>query len=320
MPKTHRLKPHRFWYTFATNPAALRIKPGDTVIAPTRDAGGFDEFMAPLPDSMKQTSAWTEYRQSNPCLGPIVVDGAQPGDALAVHIKKIKLNRPYAWSRHNPNFGFFTGEVPGKLMFFNEPIPRNEYDWDLDLKRMVGTMKLRKSKLKRVEIPLHPFIGSIGVAPRYGRVETTLAPGEFGGNMDCVETKEGTTLHLPVFVKGGYLAFGDVHAAQGDGEICGVALETTAVVTLKIEVRKKWPLDWPRLEDKTHLMTTGSTRPLDDCVRVAHYDMVKWLVDDYKFDRWEAFQLLSQVGTMRVGNVVDPRYTVVVKFPKKYLP
>ena len=114
--------------------------------------------------------------------------------------------------------------------------------------------------------------------------------------------------------------FGDVHAAQGDGEICGVGLETTADVTIKVDVLKDKKLRWPRLEDETHIMVAASTRPLIDAFRIAHADMVEWLSTDYGFDEWEAFQVLSQVGTARVGNVVDPKYTVVAKFPKKYLP
>ncbi|MBC8231439.1 acetamidase/formamidase family protein [bacterium] len=167
---------------------------------------------------------------------------------------------------------------------------------------------------------MHPFIGSIGVAPRYGRTEMSLTPGEYGGNMDCVETKAGTTLYLPVWVRGGYFAFGDIHAAQGDGEICGVALETTAEVTVTLEVIKGKSIEWPRMEDETHIMTAGSGRPLMDALRIAHVELVKWLVDDYGFEKWEAFQVISQVGTTRIGNVVDPNYTVVAKFPKKFLP
>ena len=144
--------------------------------------------------------------------------------------------------------------------------------------------------------------------------------------MDCVETKVGTTLYLPVWVDGGYLFFGDVHALQGDGEVNGTALEMTADVTLTIDVVKKAEVnngagaEWPRLEDETHLMVAGSTRPLMDCVRLAQVELLRWLVEEYGFEREEVWQLMGQVGTMRIGNVVDPQYTVVAKFPKRYLP
>jgi acetamidase/formamidase len=318
--KTHRLEPNMYYFTWGPNPTALTVKSGDTVVAKTRDAGGANEKLEPIPENQKQKSAVTFIREGNPLVGPVYVEDANPGDALAVKIEKIKLNRNSAYSRQRGHFGFLTGEVPGKELFLNEPVPERHFDWKLDLERNTGILDLKESRVKRLEIPLHPFLGCIGVAPRFGRIETASSPGEFGGNMDCVETREGTTIYLPVWVKGAYLAFGDVHAAQGDGELCGVALETTAEVTLGIEVIKNKAMDWPRLMDATHIMTVGNTRPLMDCVRLAIVDLVKWLVADFGYDKWEAFQAVSQVATMRIGNVVDPQYTVIAKFPRKYLP
>ncbi|MBM4448353.1 MAG: acetamidase [Chloroflexi bacterium] len=318
--KVHRLEPQIYYYTFGPNEPALTVRSGDVVVAPTRDARGFNEKMAPMPEAMKQRNADTVLCERNPQVGPIYVEGAEPGDILAVTIQQIKLNRDYAWSRHISNFGSLTGEAPGKQLFLNDPIPEAKFDWQLDLKKNTGILKLKSSRQKRIEIPLHPFLGTIGVAPRFGRIEVSLTPGEYGGNMDCIETKEDTVIYLPVWVRGAYFSFGDVHAAQGDGELCGVALETTAEVTVKLDVMKGKSIDWPRLEDETHIMTTGSGQPLMDCVRIATVEMVKWLQSDYDFEKWEAFQVISQVGTMRIGNVVDPGFTVVAKFPKRYLP
>ncbi len=315
----HRLTPRIYYYTFGPNEPALSVKSGDAVVARTRDAGGFNEKMEPMPEELKQRSAATLLCERNPLVGPVYVEEAEPGDILAVTIQQIKLNRDYAWSRHRSHFGSLTGEVPGKQLFLNEPVPEAKFDWQLDRKKNTGTLQLKSSRRKRIEIPLHPFLGSIGVAPRFGRIEMSLTPGEYGGNMDCIETKEGTILYLPVWVRGAYLSFGDIHAAQGDGELCGVALETTAEVTVKLDVRQGKSIDWPRLEDETHIMTAGSGQPLIDCVRIAQVELVKWLVDDYGFEKWEAFQVISQTGTMRIGNIVDPGYTVVAKFPKKYL-
>ncbi|NLC58404.1 MAG: acetamidase [Armatimonadetes bacterium] len=319
-PTTHRLQPEIYYYTFGPNPPALRVRSGDRVVARTRDARGYDETMAPLPEERKQRHPDCEYCSSNPLVGPIYVEDANPGDVLAVQIEAIQLTRPSAWSRHNQHFGCFTGEGPGRRLLFNAPVPEQQYDWQLDLARGVGRLALPNSRIGAVEIPLHPFIGSIGVAPRFGRVETALTPGEYGGNMDCIETRAGTTLYLPVWVRGAYLAFGDVHAAQGDGEICGVALETTAEVTLRLWVLPGRALEWPRLEDDTHLMAVGNARPLWEAIQIAHLQLVEWLVADYGYDRWEALQVLSQVGTMRIPNVVDPAYTAIAKFPKRFLP
>ncbi len=318
--KLHKLEPTVYQYTFGPNEPALQVRSGDSVTALTLDAGGFDLHGSPLPEHEKQRSESTQFQQSNPLVGPIWIEEAQPGDLLKISMEEIVLNREYAWSALLPHFGSFTGESEGRNLLLNEPLSEAKYHWELDLSSQIGTLKLSKSKLEKIQIPLHPFIGSIGVAPRFGRIETALVPGEYGGNMDCVETKEGAILYLPIWVKGAYLSFGDVHAAQGDGEVCGVALETTAQVTLKLEVIKDKTAEWPRIENGTHLMVAGSARPLGDALRIAHVELVKWLVADYGFDQGEALQVISQVGRMRVGNVVDPNYTVVAKFPRRYLP
>jgi acetamidase/formamidase len=317
---THHLTPQRYYYTFAPHQPALRIHSGDTVIAETRDAFGYDAQRNPLPEQQKQQAPGTTLRESNPLVGPIYVEEAKQGDLLAVHIRRIRLNRTFAISRQNSNFGSLTGESPGHRLLYNEPVPLIWYEWQLDLARQVGIFDMPNSRLSRVEVPLQPFIGSIGVAPRFGRTEMTLTPGEYGGNMDSPDLAEGVTLYLPVWVDGAYLLFGDVHALQGDGELNGVALEVTAEVTLDIAVRKGVAAEWPHLEDATHIMVAGSTRPLDDCVRLAQVELLRWLVEEYGFQREEAWQLNAQVGSMRIGNMVDPLYTVVAKFPKAYLP
>jgi acetamidase/formamidase len=138
--------------------------------------------------------------------------------------------------------------------------------------------------------------------------------------MDASDLCEGATVYLPVFHEGAYVYFGDVHALQGDGEIIGMGIETTADVTLQFNVIKGKKIAWPRLENDEFIMVAGSVRPLIDAFRIAHVEMVKWLESDYGFERWEALEVLSQVGSARVANVVDPNFTVVAKFPKKYLP
>jgi amidase len=145
-------------------------------------------------------------------------------------------------------------------------------------------------------------------------------PYDFGGNMDTSDAREGAIVYLPIFHDGAYFYFGDVHALQGDGEITGSGIETSADVTLEIDLIKNKKIEWPRLENDKFIMVAGSVRPLMDAFRIAQVEMVKWLESEYGFDRWEALQLLSQVGSARVANVVDPNYTIVAKFPKKYLP
>jgi amidase len=316
----HHFKPDIFYHTYGPNEPAHHVKPGDTITAPTVDAGGQDQKGKPIPDEMRQRMHGTSLSSSNPLTGPFYVEGAEQGDTLVVDIQRIKLTRPSAYSNILPWFGALTEEAPGRRLLLNDPLPRRRYEWKLDLKENKGSVELPDSAIKEAVIPLHPFIGSIGVAPKFGRVEMSLAPGEYGGNMDCVETKVGATLLLPVNVEGGYLVFGDVHAAQGDGELCGVALETSSEVTVKVDVVKGKGVEWPRITDDEWIMTVGSSRPLMEAYKIAHVEMVKWLCEDYGYGRLDVLQLLSQVGRCRVGNVVDPNYSVVAKFPRKYLP
>ena len=317
---THRIAPQLFHYTFGPHEPALRVRSGDTVVAETRDAYGYDAHRNPLPDELKHRVEGTTLRESNPVVGPVYVEDAEEGDLLAVRIRRIRITRDVALSRQTASFGSLTGEYPGHMLLYNDPIHTIGCEWQLDLERGVGILELPNSRLRRVEVPLNPFIGSIGVAPRFGRVELTLTPGEYGGNLDCADTCEGTIIYLPVWVKGAYLSFGDVHALQGDGELNGTALEVPAEVTLDLDVLKGRVADWPRLESEVHIMVAGSTRPLMNCVRLAEVELLRWLVEEYGFQREEAWQLNAQVGSMRIGNVVDPCYTVVAKFPKRFLP
>jgi len=314
----HRFKPTKYYHTYGPNQPELHVKPGDTIIAYTVDAGGYDENGAQISADMRQSSQDTIYSSSNPLTGPIYVEGAEPGTALVIDILDIRLNRDSAWSRNASNFGGLSEEAPGRRLLLNDPIPSTRYDWSLDREKNIATATLPGSKLRSPVIQLHPFIGSIGVAPRYGRVEMSLTPGEYGGNMDCPDVASGSRLILPVNHRGALLVFGDVHAAQGDGELCGVALETSAEITLKLSL-KETGIDWPRIINDEWIMVAGSSRPLMEAYKIAHVELIKWLTIDYGFDKWDALQLLSQVGRCRVANTVDPNYTVAAKFPRKYL-
>ena len=137
--------------------------------------------------------------------------------------------------------------------------------------------------------------------------------------MDLPETREGATLYLPVFAEGGCLFLGDVHAAQGDGELCGVALETTARVELKVDLLKGLALNWPRLENGTHWMTVGSGRTLTDAIKIALAEMALWLEAEFRMGRSDCLQVISQGCEIRIGNVVNPSYTVAMKLSKSIL-
>ena len=311
--KTHHFKPKKFYYTYdAKHKPVLRLKPGDTLVTTTRDA-----FSNKVTSSDQKASEIIHLPEVNDQTGPFFVQGAEPGDTLVLHLIEVKPDRDFAVATHLPHFGVLTGETYTAML--NEPLPEKTFIWKLDMEKNIGILDLPASRVGKVEIPLHPFLGTVGVAPNFGEAVLSLIPAEHGGNMDCVETKAGTTLYFPVFVKGALFMLGDGHAAQGDGEICGTGLECPMQVTLKVDVIKNKAISWPRFEDDEHIMVAGSTRPLIDAFRIAHVELINWLVADYGFDRWDALQLVSQVGTARIGNVVDPKYTVVAKFPKKFL-
>ena len=219
----------------------------------------------------------------------------------------------------NPN-GISAVAGDSRTRVLNDPLPARRYEWKLDRTRNVGILELPNSASKRFEVPLKPMLGRVAVAPSGQEAWGGLWPGNFGGNMDASDVREGTTVHLPIFHDGALFYFGDVHALQGDGEIVGSGLETTADVTFQFDLIKGRRIRWPRLEDETDIMVAGSVRPLVDAFRIAQVELIEWLVDEYGFDKMDAYQVVSQAGTSRIANVVDPNYTVVAKFPKKLLP
>jgi hypothetical protein len=171
-----------------------------------------------------------------------------------------------------------------------------------------------------VAIPVEPMLGTVGVAPKALEVRNALVPDAFGGNMDSPEVRAGTTIYLGVNVDGALFSLGDGHYAQSEGETCGVAVEGAMSTTCVVDVIKSTYVEWPRLEDERFIMVAGSVRPLEDAYRIAYTQLVRWLASDYGLSTMDAYQLVSQVAKTGVANVVDTNYTVLAKFPKRYLP
>ncbi len=299
---THRLKPTDGHPTFAVRPPVLTVKPGDV---------------------LESESLWGEWYEKAGGkwpgeVGPIAIEGAEVGDTLVVEILKVRPNRDTAVSTQGGNFGALVPDEGTAML--NEVFPKGRYVWRLDRKAMTGTVDLPGSATKSVTVPLRPMLGRVAVAPEGDEAFGGLWPGPFGGNMDASDVREGTKVYLPVFHPGALFYFGDGHALQGDGEVCGSGLETSMDVAFRFELLKKKTIAWPRLEDAEHLMVAGSARPLSDALRIAFVELIEWLAADYGFDRADAYQLVSQVAVVRVANMVDPLYTVVAKFPKRHLP
>ena len=299
---TLRFTPTTGYQTFKVREPVLRMKPGQVLVSETMMGAYYS----------KEGGAWAGE------VGPIFIEGATPEDQLVVKLLRVRPNRNFAMAQIQPGFGGLASDV--RVRMLNPPIPNERFFWQLDLKRNMGMLELPRSRLKKIEAPLAPMLGRVAVAPRGEESYTGLWPGYFGGNMDAPEVCEGATVYLPIFHEGAYFYFGDGHALQGQGEIAGTGLETTMAVVLQLDLVKNKPIDWPRLEDEEFIMVAGSARPLIDAFRLAHVELIEWLEEDYGFDRWEAYQVLSQVGKSTVANIVDPQYTVVAKFPKKYLP
>ena len=305
MGQTIKFVPQAGAQTYAVRPPVLRVKPGDIVESPTLTRPG-DYYE-------KEGGAWPGE------VGPFYVEGAAPDDTLVVKILGVRLNRDTAVSFVRPA-GLSALATDGRLRLLNEPLPTRRFVWQLDRQRNTASLDLPNSKSRRIEIPLRPMVGRVAVAPAGEEAFGGLWPGAFGGNMDASDIRQGATVYLPVYHEGALFYFGDIHAAQGDGEVCGSGLETTAVVTMQFELIKGKKILWPRIEDAEHIMVAGSGRPLIDAFRIAHVELIEWLVADYGFEKMEAYQIVSQVGSARVANVVDPLYTVVAKFPKALLP
>jgi amidase len=292
--------------TFAVREPVLRVTPGDIVETQTFSKPG--DYYDP-----QTAGPWPGE------VGPFYVEGAAPGDTLVVRILKLTPNRDVAISSlRRAGISAVAGDSSTRML--NDPLPERRFVWRLDRQRMIGILDLPASTSKRIELPLSPMLGRVSVAPAGEEAWGGMWPGDFGGNMDASDVREGTTVYLPVFHEGAYFYFGDFHALQGDGEIIGSGLESTADVTFQFELQKGRKIRWPRLEDATHIMVAGSVRPLSDALRIAYVELIEWLVADYGFDKIDAYQVASQAGTVRVANMVDPNYTVVAKFPKSALP
>jgi amidase len=297
-------------YSYVFNPyrePIAQASPGERVTIHTDDA--FESRITKREDLPSRALASAKFL--NPQTGPIYVEGAEPGDTLAVRIENIEPTRDFAVSVLIPYFGGLTSTIFTRTL--QEPLPERVWIWDL----VDGGHKLVNEELG-VKLPWEPFLGTLAVAPDLEAI-TALAPGPFGGNMDVPDVKPGNTVYLPVWNSGALVYTGDCHARQGQGELCGVAMEITSKVTLVFEVIKGRAIEWPRIESDEAIMVVGSARPMEDAARIANTELILWLEHEYGYDRWDAYQLLTQAGGLYVGNMVDTTYSLVASVDKKHL-
>ena len=306
---THELteaKQGKYHYTMGPySDPVLHIRPGDRVIVETRDA-----FEGKIQAETDKPSALLQMPFLNPQNGPIMVEGAEKGDALAVHIVSMAPRgpQPRGTCCMIEEFGALTGTYYTATL--SDPLPEKVRKIHVDEEHVHWS--------DRVVLPYRPHIGTLSCSPEIDSINS-LTPDNHGGNMDLPDMGPGTVTYLPVRTAGARLFIGDGHACQGDGEVCGVAVEYPTTTTIVVDLVKGWTIEWPRLEADDFIMAIGSARPLEDATRIAYRELVRWLAKDYGFDQWDAYMMLTQCGKVRLGNFVDPKYTVGAAVAKKYL-
>jgi acetamidase/formamidase len=296
-------------YYSASAPPVLRVKSGDTVEVQTLITSSPERLQgAGVPPSQVEQSLKDIYDQvkdkgpgGHILTGPIYVEDAQPGDVLEIRIKDIKLAIPYAYNAFGPGRGFLPDDYPYAKM---KIIP-------LDDRRMVAHFA------DGIEIPLHPFFGSIGDAPPLvsGRI-SSAPPWIHGGNLDNKDLVAGTTLYLPVHAPGALLLVGDGHAGQGDGEVDITAMETSLIGTFQLIVRKDMHLKWPRAETPTSFITMGLNEDLNEATKWAVREMIDFLTTEKHLSRDEAYMLSSVAADLSITELVDGNKGVHMSIPK----
>jgi amidase len=304
--------PGNYGYTFGGREAVASVKPGTPIRLRTLDCfGGKVRTVDDLPSQV------CEFPYLNPVTGPLYVEGAQPGDTLAVHIVSLTPDSPVGISSTFPHFGALTST--GYTRTLQAPLEERVWLYDIDLAAQTVRYQARNSDFT-VDLPLSPMLGTVGVAPAAGEVRQTIVPDVHGGNLDTPLLGPGATLYLGVNVPGALLAIGDGHARQGDGEVCGVAVEVAMDATIVVDVISGVPTGTPRLETDTQLVSLGAARPLEDAFRISQDDLVRHVAQLTGLDLLDAYQLVSQTTHARAGNVVDPQYVMSAGIDKRFLP
>ncbi len=297
---THRFVPDVFHNAIGLGEPVLTVADGDTLITTTLDAAGVDH-------EQRQRAS-----RPNPMTGPFAVEGAEPGDALQVTIRRMTPNRATGWTASVVASNVVDPEAAKTLP------ERQLVQWAIDAE--AGKVRLidPPARLKDWVLDIQPMIGCFGVAPALGQAISTATSGPNGGNMDYRAFGPGTRVAFPVSVPGALFYLGDGHACQGDGEIVGTGIETTFEVEVTFKVLKR-TIRWPRGETAEDIFTIGNARPLDQALQHATTEMIAWLCEDYGHDHVTASHLLGQTVRYDVANVFNPAYSVACRVAKRWL-
>jgi len=303
--------PDQYAYAFGGREPLLTVKPRTIVELSTEDC-----YAGNVTSADDLPSEVCHFPFLNPVTGPIAVEGAEPGDTLVVHFVDIEPARDWAVSSTFPMFGALTATHSTALL--HEALEERVWMYEIDRAAGVCRYRARRSDFT-VDLPLDPMHGTVGVAPAANEVLMSITPATHGGNMDTPEMRAGTTAYFGVNVEGGLLSIGDGHARQGEGEVCGTAVESAMNSVVVVDLVKGAAPGSPRLENDDFLMTTGHARPLEDAYRISQLELVRWAGSLLGLDDLDAYQLVSQAGLAPAGNVCDTNYTMVGKLPKSLL-
>lgn len=290
-----------FFEVGADNPPTAEVEPGEEFEVETQVNAGLWP-----PGDPREAELRARVRGGNPASGCVRVVGAKPGQVLRVHVGQFDLD-PLGYTQ----FAGSSGALPGWLGGSGVGVQHK-------------TVEIRDGFVEwsdRVRLPVRPMLGFVGVAPRHERIHNGWA-GFHGGNLDVQEVTTGATLSLPVEVEGALLHVGDMHALQGDGEICGAGgIEASGRVRLRCELGPR-PASFrgPRIENETHIMTVAFARPAEDAFREALSGLILWLEDEFGFGRGEAYLYLGQVLEARCTQFVNPTFSYVAKVAREWLP
>ena len=296
-------------YVYGPAEPVARLKSGDILEVNTVDAFGNAV--------QKPGDTLSLVKGDNPLTGPFYIESAEPGDTLAVKILELEVDSNQGVGAFAPGFGALNETVYTPML--HTPLPEKIWFYPIDHATNNATFTALDSNFS-VKIPLHPFFGCIGVAPAAGEVRSSIVPEAFGGNMDSPEASVGNTIYFPVNLPGALLYMGDGHAAMGDGEVAGTAIEVPLRGRLQVTVIKGQKINWPRFENEGAIMTVGAYRPLDDCLRIAFTELVAWMHHDYGLSELDSYELLSKVARIHLNEMVDPNFVIVASIEKKYLP
>jgi amidase len=303
LPSAHSYTPQQFSTTFSASvPPALRIAPGDTVRTFTIDVAG-------------QDASGTRRSFNGPLTGPIYIEGAIPGDVIAVHLTRVRTNKSTGFT-HGLFHPFAVTASFNERQNKDHPI----VEWLIDPDRGVVTLKEPRENLGNLEIPLRPMVGMIGVAPPGDMAVGPNILGPWGGNLDYNRIEEGVTVFLPVLQPGALLYLGDGHAAQGDGEISGAGIETSLDVELVVGLISGRSISTPRVETSEELISVGSGGSLEAAMQMAISDLAQWLTDEYGLTSSDAALLLGQAIRLDIAQVVGRDRTIGASIPKRLLP